>query len=172
MELKKILEELTEGKQVGILYHYTTLNKLKPIISSDALVPGAYGDWEEISVTRSKDRNQFGVAELSDASLVLDGDKISYNHKVYPYHDLESAEYDESTYFDDDGNEIGEPETWDFEGEKPKIKKYGKYDEMEERIVGSLSPLSKYLIKVILYNTTPQIESLLKSKGISYEIKN
>ena len=31
MELKKILEELTEGKQVGILYHYTTLNKLKPI---------------------------------------------------------------------------------------------------------------------------------------------
>jgi hypothetical protein len=172
MKLRKILEELTEGKQVGILYHYTTLDKLKSIISSDALVPGAYGDWEEISVTRSKDRYQFGIAELSDASLVLDGDKISYNHKIYPYHDVEDAFHDSSIYFNDDGEEIGQPESWDFGGEKPKIKRYGKYDEMEERIVGSLSPLSRYLIKVILYNTTPQIESLLKSKGISYEIKN
>ena len=42
---------------------------------------------------------------------------------------------------------------------------------MEERTCKDITNLNKYLIKVILYKSTPEIESLLKEKNIPYEIK-
>ena len=48
--------------------------------------------------------------------------------------------------------------------------RYGAFDEMEELIVGSLYPLDKYIIKIILYKTDSEIESLLQEKNIPYKI--
>ena len=43
---------------------------------------------------------------------------------------------------------------------------------MEERIYNkNIINLDKYIIKVILYKSTSNIESLLKEKNIPYEIK-
>jgi hypothetical protein len=167
IKLLNILKEITEGKQVGTLYHWTTLKNLIDIIKINRLNPGHHssGASNYISTTRSKDKTQFEIAEDSDAALVLDGDKISNRHKIIPYHDLDTEEWNDITYRDDYGNAIG------IRDDEGNIIKYGAFDEMEELIVGSLYPLDKYLIKIILYKTNPEIESLLKEKNIPYEIK-
>ena len=45
------------------------------------------------------------------------------------------------------------------------------FDEMEERVDKNIVGLDKYLIKVILYKSDPEIEALLKEKNVPYEIK-
>jgi hypothetical protein len=59
-----------------------------------------------------------------------------------------------------------------------KIRPYQSYDdegrsedEMEEVIDKNITNLDKYIIKIILPNSNPEIESLLKEKNIPYEIK-
>lgn len=44
------------------------------------------------------------------------------------------------------------------------------FDEMEERVDKNIINLDKYLVKIILYESDPKIESLLKEKNIPYEI--
>ena len=44
------------------------------------------------------------------------------------------------------------------------------FDEMEERVNKDITNLNKYIIKVILYESNPEIESLLKEKNIPYEL--
>jgi hypothetical protein len=179
-DLTKLIKEeiknmLKEGKQVGILYHWTKLKNLHNIITTNRINPGhtGHGEFDYISTTRSKDKEQFGIADDSEVAIVLDGDKISNHYKIKPHHDTEAEEYDGFTYHDKRGNPIGVPEdSWDWdEDSTPPIKRYGAFDEMEELIEGSIYPLNKYLIKIILYKTNPEIVSLLKEKNIPYEIK-
>ena len=144
-----ILKEITEGKQVGTLYHYTTLESLEDIITSNQLlsnVPDVDVDDEldpnidkggMVSFTRANPKNaQFTIAQDAEAVLVINGNKLSNNYKIYP-----TQQYG--------GNE----------------------DEMEERIYKDINNLNKYLIKVILFKNDSNIESLLKEKNIPYEIK-
>jgi hypothetical protein len=166
------IKKLNESKQVGILYHWTKLKNLKKIIETNRLNTSyaGHGTFDYVSTTRSKDKSQFGISEQSDVALVLDGNKISNNYKITPYHDIETEEYDDITYRDEQGNQIGIPaDDWEGEG-TPKIKKYGAFDEMEELIHGPLYPLNKYLIKIILHKTNPEIELLLKEKNIPYTV--
>ena len=162
----KLIDILNEGKQAGILYHWTKLKNLSNIINTNSILPGhsGHGEYDYVSLTRSKDKNQFGIAENSDCVIVLDGNKLSNNYKIRPYHDMETAEYGELTYYNDDGNAIG---IVDDDG---NVIRYGAFDEMEERVFGVIRNLNKYLIKVILYKSNPNVESLLKEKNIPYEI--
>ena len=148
----KLLDILKEAKQVGILYHYTTLRSLKNIIKSNRLLKNApdmsaadYYDSDldpdantsVISFTRDNPKNpQFTIAQYAEAALVIDGNKLSNNYKIRPIQQ----------------QGIGE-------------------DEMEERIYKDINNLNKYLIKIILFEPNPEIESLLKEKNIPYEIK-
>lgn len=175
---EQIKETLKESKQVGILYHWTDLEHLAKILQTNTLQAGhtGGGEREYISTTRSKDKSQFDIAKNADVSLVLNGDKISNNHKITPYHDEDMEEYGSDDIMWGDFGPIGiAADDWDdddWDGKKPiKIKRYGKFDEMEELITGNLHPLNKYLIKVILYKTNPKIENILKSKNIPYELK-
>lgn len=59
-----------------------------------------------------------------------------------------------------------------------KIRPYRSYDEegnfedeMEERIDKNIVNLDKYIVKIILPNPNLELESLLKEKNISYEIR-
>lgn len=59
-----------------------------------------------------------------------------------------------------------------------KIRPYRSYDEdgnfedeMEEVIDKSITNLNKYIIKIILPNNNPKLESLLKEKNIPYELE-
>ena len=150
----RFLDILKEAKQTGILYHFTLLKHLFPIIQDNILKTSLTTDHigkkyktikhnpKCVSFTRTLNKEQFYISSDSDCVLVLDGDKLSNNYKISPYHDSSQL------YFGDE-----------------------EYDEMEERICKDIINLNKYLIKVILYKSTPEIESLLKEKNIPYEIK-
>jgi hypothetical protein len=139
---------LKEAKQVGILYHYTTLESLKDIIESNQLlsnVPDVDVDDEldpninkggMVSFTRANPKNaQFTIAQDAEAVLVINGNKLSNNYKIEPTHQY-------------GGNE----------------------DEMEERVYKDINNLNRYIIKIILYESDPDVESLLNEKNISYEL--
>jgi hypothetical protein len=149
IKLVDILKEINEGKQVGTLYHFTSLKNLLSIIQNNTLIASNTTDFIDkkiklqcISLTRTPNKKQFSIASESGCVLVLDGDKLSNNYKITPYHDPNQY------YFSDE-----------------------EYDEMEERICKDILNLNKYIIKIILYKSTPEIESLLKEKNIPYEIK-
>ena len=149
IRLIDLLKQITEGKQVGTLYHFTSLKNLVSIIENNTLIASNTTDFIDkklklqcISLTRTPNKTQFAISQDSEALIVLDGDKLSNNYKITPYHDPNQY------YFSDE-----------------------EYDEMEERICKDIVDLNKYVIKVILYKTNSKLESLLKEKNISYQIK-
>lgn len=109
---KKIIDEqkqiLSEGKQVGVVYHFTTLNKAWLILDQGELRPkGAGGfsaqggafvidrdrDW--VSLTRNPHlkitaatgaRSREGET-WGEVRIAFDGDRLSNRHKIEPYHD-------------------------------------------------------------------------------------
>jgi hypothetical protein len=85
----KLINLLNEGKQVGILYHYTENWLLQQIIESNTLLA-------PVSFTRSKDKETvFWIG--AECSLVIDGDKLSNNYKIKPYQSYD----EEGNYFDE-----------------------------------------------------------------------
>lgn len=92
---------VTEAKQVGDIYHFCTLQvAVKYIIPSDTLSPS--GKWTNsligssnvLSFTRDK---RFIVDLLSNEKILVrfdvDGNKLSENHKIFPYNDIDTAVY-------------------------------------------------------------------------------
>lgn len=79
----KLIDLLNEGKQVGSLYHFTSLSGGEDIIKSNTLKPINY---DSISLTR--DKNLYKISDYIEGGLVrltLDGDKLSNNFKIKPY---------------------------------------------------------------------------------------
>ena len=180
IKLINILKEIAEGKQVGTLYHYTDIKHngvqvLYNIIKQNTLIPPEWSG--KVSLTRSK--NQDFVKAQEKSVIVLDGDKLSNNYKITPYHDM-GWNYDIQDI---------EPEDRDKIDKIPPIERFQRNfleDEMEEEIKGPIKNLSKYIIKIIInvdnkdeYQNDPellqdinQLIDLLKEKNIPYEIKN
>ena len=178
VKLINLLKEITEGKQVGTLYHYTDIKRngvqvLYNIIKQNTLIPSNGSD--KVSLTRSKNQD-FTLAQ-GRSVIVLDGDKLSNNYKITPYHDIE-WNYD-----------IQDIEPEDRDKKIPPIDRFQRdffEDEQEETINGPITNLNKYIIKVIIYvdnkdeyQNNPellqdinQLINLLKEKNIPYEIKN
>jgi hypothetical protein len=85
----KLADILNEGKQVGILYHYTENWLLQQIIESNTLL-------SPVSFTRSKDKTTvFWIGE--EFALVIEGNKLSNNFKIRPYQSRD----EEDNYFDE-----------------------------------------------------------------------
>ena len=138
------LKRVYEAKQVGDIYHYCTLQiAVKYIIPNDTLSPS--GKWPNrligssnvLSFTRDK---RYIVDILrKDPILVqfkVDGDKVSENHKVFPYNDYYDPDYD--------------------------VPEYEEELEKEEVVVGKLSPFSNFIksIKVILNKPVKDLNPL------------
>jgi hypothetical protein len=174
IKLINILKEITEGKQVGTLYHYTGWPSVYSIIKENTLKPLFKGKQAGyVSLTRSKNQD-FTIAQEADSVIVLDGDKLSNNYKITPYHDV--------LYNNDVIADTGIQDT--------PIDRFQRdffEDEKEERIKGPITNLNKYLLKVIINvdnknkdDLIPklgmlnlnQLIDLLKEKNIPYEIKN
>jgi len=123
---------LNEGKQIGLLYHYTDIKNIKNILDKglkfskpqEEILSKYY-----ISTTRKK-QNWKHLAEI-----VLDGNKISQNYKIIPIN--------ASTFIDKPSNE------W-FKQVGVKIDSLGGSELAEERIISSspgyLDP--KYILKI------------------------
>jgi hypothetical protein len=138
----KLVDILNEGKQVGILYHYTENWLLQQIIESNTLLA-------PVSFTR-RQSNWVRDFTNGESIIVIDGDKLSNNYKIRPYQDI-------SPFLDN------------YDDEFPSFKG-GKNEEYEERVDKNITNLNKYIIKIILLKQDLEIENLLKEKNIPYEI--
>jgi hypothetical protein len=90
IKLIDILKEITEGKQVGTLYHFTPLKNIPKILNSQRLNPNDEG---HISTSRRPNMStEIFIDDFSNrmdntpiARIVLDGDKISNKYKIKPF---------------------------------------------------------------------------------------
>lgn len=169
----RITDILLEGKQVGTVYHFTSLSSLFKILNQD-LLKGKFPTSPNIphvtkhrglfiSTTRDKNfvKNRDTVEIGGDQiALILDGNKLSSNYKTIPFDDA-----------------------WDA-----KDKEWGDWatiygDEMEQLWYGSkitkdggIKNISKYLEGVIITNLSDQemddAVELLNKNNIPYYINN
>lgn len=80
---------IKEAKQVGILYHFTKLNKILQIINSNGLKSDMY---PYISFTRSFDiTRQYGDFTRASVRLVFDGNKLSNKFKIESFNNYVST---------------------------------------------------------------------------------
>ncbi len=103
IKLIDILKELTEGKQIGTLYHFTTSDNFYEILSSNQLQ--TYGRY--ISFTRNKNLflNPSRLGGGYYYCFEIDGDKLSTKYKLEPFNDPISKkdEYEERVVFNRNG---------------------------------------------------------------------
>lgn len=78
----KLVDLLNEAKQVGTIYHFTSLNNLLPILKSGVLVSTKGRKY--VSFTRNKNLTNLGV-ENSQVRFTIDGDNLSNKYKLIPY---------------------------------------------------------------------------------------
>lgn len=141
-KMKTIMGLITEVKNIGPIYHYTTFNNAEKIMDSNML-KGSYNELEDrkypvISFTRNKNLHHTNYHKSAGDSFfvrfVLDSEKLSFNYNLRPYqHPLEI--------------EFG------------KINFFGA----EERVIASkIYPLDKYLIKIEIISS--MLEKVLSAK--------
>lgn len=92
--IKQILREnlLNEGKQVGILYHFTRANYAVNILEQNNMRPHAENGLLGVSMTRDKDFwDVLRSATGGPVRFKFDGNKISNNYKVIPFNAFQSS---------------------------------------------------------------------------------
>ncbi len=136
MNLNDIIKEIKikESKQVGLLYHFTSLGSLASILSSDFMVrDGEYGhdDGDFISFTRDKNflkLKRHITANRPYVRITFDGNKLSDKYKFTPH------QYD--SIYGRDNEDIG--------------------DEQEERLhlpnSLKLNNIHKYINNIVIYD--------------------
>ena len=148
----KIQENITESKQVGTLYHYTSAEGLKGILQSNSIKASEEyylgNDLYFVSFTRNKNFHKKDSAfDVSmDYRIALDGNKLSNKYKITPFAYIPGWNYKDNWEYDwlDD-----EPESVvrDF------LNATGDYDEQEERISfkkpgSSITNIKDYILKI------------------------
>jgi len=82
IKLLDIYKQIFEAKQVGVLYHFCGIDRLINIIDSNQI-----GIYNSVSFTRNKIFDKTSkIFNGESVRIKLDGDKISNNYKIYPYH--------------------------------------------------------------------------------------
>lgn len=82
----KLKDILYESKQVGVIYHYTSLQGLFDIMEDNRLNVGTYEKNNSISFTRDKFfGNRLRAGVKTDVRIVIDGSKLSNKYKIGPY---------------------------------------------------------------------------------------
>ena len=146
-KFRSIVENiLKEAKQVGILYHATTLEGLKGILESDKIQADYYSSGCSDGISTSRDKTYFYQAPVQ---LILDGNKLSNKYKLEPY-----------TAFDD------LPEHWRSESETViKVKP----SDNEDEYAFTLPEIHKYIEGIMILpnlfiskNLTQQLYDILK----------
>jgi len=126
--MKSLADFINENKQVGVLYHHTTIDNLLKILESDILkVSYNHGT---ISFTRDKNAIKT-IASEYPVRLEIDGDKLSNNYKIEPFQ-------------------------YDYSGTSLNGRKVR--DEMEEQVFKDIKQLHKYIIVVNLYENQSEDE--------------
>ena len=134
--LAKEVLRLIEGKQVGVLYHYTTLLSLLKIVASNTLGRGE--KYDTVSVTRNKNFHKKNSIVPTEGVFVLDGNKLSNKYKIEPF-----AYTSKTAGF---GYEKG---------------KYWAIQDQQEEIINTpvIQPLKQYVKEIVLFEL--DIDSLI-----------
>jgi len=139
----KLTDLLSEAKQVGILYHLVDKDAFIFNITNDKI--GNRKD-DQISFSRSKSFESIPRHLPKDkvyARFIIDGNQLSNKYKIFPV--------DDKYYKPKNTNK-----DLDFLFEN-------KEDEFEERIIGVINNLGKYIIAIDIFkNTNAEIDNLLK----------
>jgi hypothetical protein len=122
--MKRLIQS---GKNIGDLYHFTSLYHLIYIINDDQIKG-------PVSLTRNQyfNRTERYIATEPECKIRLDGNSLSDTYKIKPYHDQK--------YFD--GNEFE-----DLKGDKFEPVDY----ESEERVDRTISPVKMYIKDITIY---------------------
>lgn len=114
-------ESMNEAKQVGNLYHFTPIASLIQIIKSNKLAAHVADNHSSASVSLTRD-SHLSRSKGSNARIVIDGDKLSNRYKVKPINITSSDPYSPA---------------WETES--------------EERVLGDITDLKKYIVSVDLH---------------------
>ena len=124
----KFSDFINESKQVGVLYHYTSIEKLISIILDDELKLSKNHD--TISFTRDKLAFRT-LAKIYPCCIVVNGDLLSNKYKIEPFQ-------------------------YDYTGTSLKNTKV--QDEMEEQVKKNITNFSKYINNIILFEDKTEDE--------------
>lgn len=90
IRLRHIVEELSEGKQVGTLYHFTNYaNMIKIIESKFVLTTNLIEIQPYVSFTRNKAMNPDSIS--TDARITVDGNGLSNRYQIMPHADTKAG---------------------------------------------------------------------------------
>jgi hypothetical protein len=90
IRLNQILKEISEGKQVGTLYHFTNYASMIGIINSNFVLTTNQIDIQPyVSFTRNKAMNPDSIS--TDTRLTIDGNRLSDRYQIMPHADVKSG---------------------------------------------------------------------------------
>jgi hypothetical protein len=152
LRIREMMGVINEGKQVGMLYHYTSEDGLKSILETNRInVSEEYYLGKElyfISFTRNKNfhKKEMKWQVKTDYRITLDGDKLSDKYKIKPFAYTPGWNYEDNWEYD-----------WLEDEPESVVKDFfnqtGDYDEQEERIYfknenGGINNIKKYIISI------------------------
>lgn len=126
--IKSYQSFLNEGKQVGTLYHYTTILSLLKILDDNFLGDRSLGKYARVSLTRDKNFHKRTRIIPAECCIVIDGNKLSNNYKIKPY------QWNAAHFSGNPASQAGKIE-----------------DQMEEEVQSSINHIGKYILEIILY---------------------
>jgi hypothetical protein len=105
IKLEDILKEITEAKQVGILYHFTRTRELIDILEDNMLKASdmwATNDDPRPFNSFTRNKNGWDVGGFpTDVRIAIDGNKLSNKYKIQPFNmGFEVDEMEERVYKD------------------------------------------------------------------------
>ena len=133
-----ILNILQEAKQVGNLYHATSLIGLKGILDSNQIISNANSTGCSGGISTSRDKTLFYGGPVA---LILDGDKLSENYKVLPYSNFSDLSRD-----NDKIDPYGEHETIIVPNNIPKGIDIYNYIEENDLIIPNINKYIKGIL--------------------------
>ena len=132
-KLKNSYNRINEGKNVGILYHYTDDESILSILETNTLKANHndYDSPNSVSFTRNKNFHSNKYRTMDDSfRLVIDGDKLSNNYKVKPYQDAY------------------EPMIQDYLWKGHPNRRLYYESESEEKVESDINNILKYIIEI------------------------
>lgn len=159
--LKKDKEPIQEGKQVGILYHYTLYDYLDYIMQQNTLKASrlSTADQYVISFTRNKNfQNSPRQIMGTECRLVIDGDKLSNNYKITPIQEKSFIKNSPISR-----KETESEERIDFGNKPGEIKDLDKYVINYDLFLDKMGP---HLIPIFRF-----IQKVIKDKGLENKVR-
>jgi hypothetical protein len=89
--LENILEEILEAKQVGVLYHFTTYEKMTDIINNNFILNPKIHTYKSPYVSFTRDKYMKSHSISQDVRIKIDGDKLSEVYKITPHADVKAG---------------------------------------------------------------------------------